>query len=76
MFSVVRTVAVAMASLFGSNIASWSFPFNFDIARRYAEHANCQNSHYGEQRYPLKPLWHIHFVVRSALFSFGFCIVI
>jgi len=48
-FSVVRTVAVAMASLFGSNMESWSFPFNFDIARRYAEHANCQNSHYGER---------------------------
>ena len=50
MFSVVRTVAVAMASLFGSNMESRSFPFKFDIARRYAEHANYQNSHYGEQR--------------------------
>jgi len=45
------------------NRESWSFPFNFDIARRYAEHLDCQRrgnampehadyktSHYGEQR--------------------------
>ena len=49
MFSVVRVVAVAMASLFGSNMESWSFPFNFDIARRYAEHLDCQTIRYGEQ---------------------------
>ena len=38
-----------MSFLFGSNKESWSFPFNFDIARRYAEHADCQTTRYGEQ---------------------------
>ena len=40
--------------LFGSNLESWSFPFNFDIARRYGEQADCRNLHYGEQGQVMK----------------------
>jgi len=50
MFSVAFVAYARQSLAFSLNRESWSFPFNFDIARRYAEHPDYQTTRYGEQR--------------------------
>ncbi len=53
MFSVAFVAYARQSLAFSLNRESWSFPFNFDIARRYAEHLDYQTSRYGEQSFTL-----------------------